>query len=73
VTACSDAGFEFLDMTASRAEAAGDLPRHHDDPFDRMLIAQARLEHLTIVMRDAQFGSYEVPLLDLRRKQSAIR
>jgi PIN domain nuclease of toxin-antitoxin system len=53
-------------MTASRAEAAGDLPRHHDDPFDRMLIAQARLEHLTIVTRDAQFGSYEVPLLDLR-------
>ncbi len=66
VTACSDAGFELLDMTASHAEAAGDLPRHHGDPFDRMLIAQARLEHLTVVTRDPQFGAYEVPVLDLR-------
>lgn len=48
ITACVDAGFQLLDITAAHAEAAGDLPRHHGDPFDRMLIAQARLDHLTI-------------------------
>lgn len=66
VTACDDAGFELLDITPSHAEAGGDLPRHHGDLFDRMLIAQAGLEHLTIVTRDPQFGLYDVPILDLR-------
>jgi PIN domain nuclease of toxin-antitoxin system len=66
VTACNDAGFELLGIMASHAEAAGDLPRHHGDPFDRMLIAQAQLEHLTIVTADPQFKLYGVPLLDLR-------
>jgi PIN domain nuclease of toxin-antitoxin system len=66
VTACREAGFELLDITASHAEAAGDLPRHHGDPFDRMLIAQAQSEHLTIATRDPQFGLYEVAVLVLR-------
>ncbi len=60
VTACGDAGFGLLDITASHAETAGDLPRHHGDPFDRMLIAQARLERSTAVTRDPQFGLYDV-------------
>jgi PIN domain nuclease of toxin-antitoxin system len=64
VTACVDAGFHLLDMTAVHAEAAGALPRHHGDPFDRMLIAQARLDHLTVVTEDRQFARYDVPLLD---------
>jgi PIN domain nuclease of toxin-antitoxin system len=51
-------------MTSVHAEAAGDLPRHHGDPFDRMLIAQARLDHPTIVTGDRQFALYDVPLLD---------
>ena len=55
-------GFEVLSMTAAQAIAAGSLPRHHDDPFDRMLIAQARLEGLTVVTADAQFKKYEVAL-----------
>jgi PIN domain nuclease of toxin-antitoxin system len=42
------------------------LPHHHEDPFDRLLIAQARLEHLTIVTSDAAFDAYDVSLLDAR-------
>jgi PIN domain nuclease of toxin-antitoxin system len=39
------------------------LARHHDDPFDRMLIAQALAEGLTIVTRDKRFGDYNVNLV----------
>lgn len=52
-----------LPITIHHAIAAGALPRHHDDPFDRMLVAQARLEGLTIVTRDEQLARYGVPLL----------
>lgn len=55
--------FAELPITALHAQEAGRLPRHHDDPFDRMLIAQARLEGLTLVSRDGAFAEYEVPLL----------
>jgi PIN domain nuclease of toxin-antitoxin system len=64
ITACSDAGFHLLDVTAAHAEAVGDLRRHHGDPFDRMLVAQARVDHLTIVTEDRQFALYDVPILD---------
>jgi len=56
-------GFVELPMTARHADRAGHLPRHHDDPFDRMLIAQAQLEHLVLVSRDATFKDYDVSLL----------
>ena len=56
------AGFEELSMTAAHAVAAGGLPRHHADPFDRMLIAQAQVEDLTLVSEDAAFGAYDVRL-----------
>jgi PIN domain nuclease of toxin-antitoxin system len=56
-------GFIELPMTARHAQTAGWLPRHHDDPFDRMLIAQAQTEALTIVTRDAAFQQYDVVLL----------
>jgi len=36
------------------------VPRHHDDPFDRMLIAQAQIEGLTIVTRDPAFRAYGI-------------
>ncbi len=39
------------------------LPSHHGDPFDRMLVAQAQIERLTIVTRDAAFTAYEVDRL----------
>lgn len=45
------------------ARAAGALPRHHEDPFDRMLIAQARSENLALVSYDSAFRDYDVTLL----------
>ncbi|MDR4496286.1 MAG: type II toxin-antitoxin system VapC family toxin [Nitrospirales bacterium] len=45
------------------ARLAGRLPRHHEDPFDRMLVAQARQESLTLVTHDVQLAVYEVPIL----------
>jgi PIN domain nuclease of toxin-antitoxin system len=56
-------GFEPLPISVAHAVAAGHLPRHHEDPFDRMLIAQALAEGLTIVTRDKRFDDYRVPLL----------
>ena len=61
--ACKEAGFVLLDVTAVHAEVAGDLPRHHGDPFDRMLIAQATVEGMVLVTQDRQFLLYGVPLL----------
>jgi PIN domain nuclease of toxin-antitoxin system len=55
--------FEPLPITVAHAYAAGFLPRHHDDPFDRVLIAQAAAEGLTIVTRDPRFELYGVPTL----------
>lgn len=55
--------FVELPMTARHSLAAGTLPRHHEDPFDRMLIAQARIEGLTIVTRDPAFRAYGVAIL----------
>ncbi len=45
--------------------AAGRLPTHHADPFDRMLIAQASVEGLTLVTVDQRFPEYDVELLPL--------
>lgn len=58
-----DAGFERLSITAVHAELAGDLPLHHRDPFDRMLVAQAQAEGLTLVTRDPAFDGYDVRVL----------
>jgi PIN domain nuclease of toxin-antitoxin system len=56
-------GFEPLPITMAHALAAGSLPKHHADPFDRMLIAQATIEGLTVVTRDSRFSLYGVPTL----------
>jgi PIN domain nuclease of toxin-antitoxin system len=53
-------GFEPLSISSEHADALGELPQHHRDPFDRMLVAQARLEGLTIVTRDPSFDLYDV-------------
>ena len=55
--------FEKLAITHEHAWEAGALPLHHRDPFDRLLVAQARLEGLTIVTRDAALGAYDVVTL----------
>jgi PIN domain nuclease of toxin-antitoxin system len=56
-------GFVELPILARHSLAAANLPRHHEDPFDRMLIAQAQIEGLTIVTRDSAFRAYGVGLL----------
>ena len=56
-------GFEPLPITLAHAAAAARLPRHHGDPFDRMLVAQAQLEGLTIVTRHPVFDQYAVAVL----------
>ncbi|NJL26576.1 MAG: type II toxin-antitoxin system VapC family toxin [Thermoanaerobaculia bacterium] len=56
-------GFFELPITARHAKPAGSLPRHHDDPFDRMLIAQAESEGLVLMSFDGVFASYGTALL----------
>ena len=58
-----DSGFERLPILFSHAEAAAHLPRHHADPFDRMLVAQAQTENLTLVTRDRQMEGYDATIL----------
>jgi PIN domain nuclease of toxin-antitoxin system len=55
--------FRPLVINVNHAWTAGSLPRHHDDPFDRVMIAQAQIENLTLVSRDRMFEQYEVQLL----------
>lgn len=55
--------FVELPMTSEHAHAVRDLPMLHRDPFDRLLIAQARTEGLTLVTRDPEIGRYDVRLL----------
>jgi PIN domain nuclease of toxin-antitoxin system len=54
---------EPLCITPEHALAAGALPLHHRDPFDRMLIAQAQLEKLPLVSNDEVFHQYRVNVL----------
>jgi PIN domain nuclease of toxin-antitoxin system len=55
--------FEALPISLDHALAAGILPGPHKDPFDRMLIAQARIEKLRVVSIDSVFKQYGVPVL----------
>jgi PIN domain nuclease of toxin-antitoxin system len=56
-------GFDALPILPAHAIVAGGLPRHHDDPFDRMLIAQAMVETLTLVSGGKAVGQYTVSIL----------
>jgi len=58
-------GFELLPITAEHAEYAGGLPRHHGDPFDRLIVAQAHLERLTLATADRALERYGVATLGL--------
>lgn len=55
--------FSELPVLGEHALAVRDLPLHHRDPFDRLLIAQAMCEGLTIVTSDRAFAAYDVPIL----------
>ena len=54
--------FQPLAVTLQHANAVGGLPHHHGDPFDRLLIAQAQVENLTILTSDPHFVRYNVAL-----------
>ncbi|NYT94777.1 type II toxin-antitoxin system VapC family toxin [Salinispora sp. H7-4] len=56
-------GFRELAVTHVHAIAAGRLPPHHRDPFDRMLVAQATTEGMTLASRDGSIARYDVDLL----------
>lgn len=58
-----DSGFAELPITAEHALVAGRLPLIHRDPFDRMLVAQAQCEDLTLVTRDVNCQKYGVAIL----------
>jgi PIN domain nuclease of toxin-antitoxin system len=58
-----DMGFRELPVTFAHAIIAGRLPPHHRDPFDRMLVAQAAAEGLTLVSRDHSIALYDVDIL----------
>ena len=62
----AEAPFEELPITVEHATAAGALPLHHRDPFDRMLVAQAQLENLTLVAHDDEIARYDVSVIDAR-------
>jgi PIN domain nuclease of toxin-antitoxin system len=49
-----------LEITQLHALAVAELPDHHRDPFDRMLIAQANVEGMTLLTSDRVFGKYKV-------------
>jgi PIN domain nuclease of toxin-antitoxin system len=56
-------GFLQLPVKFDHAATAGVLPRHHEDPFDRMLVAQARCESLTLVTADKRLSRYPISVL----------
>lgn len=59
----ADNGWEELPVSAAHAAAVAALPPHHRDPFDRMLVAQARIEGATVVTHDRAFEPYGVPII----------
>jgi PIN domain nuclease of toxin-antitoxin system len=54
-------------VTIDHAIGVASLPDHHADPFDRLLIVQARMEGLSIVTSDSAFDDYDVRILDARK------
>ena len=56
-------GIRSLPISHLHALTAGELPRHHRDPFDRMLVAQARSEDLVLMTADSSFKKYSVEIL----------
>ncbi|GAA1149706.1 type II toxin-antitoxin system VapC family toxin [Streptomyces hebeiensis] len=58
-----DCQFGGLPVTAGHGVRAGRLPAHHRDPFDRILVAQAQVEGMTLVTRDKWIPEYDVPVM----------
>jgi PIN domain nuclease of toxin-antitoxin system len=58
LAAVEPAGFMLLDITGEHAARTIELPPHHKDPFDRMLVAQASFEPMILLTNDAALGDY---------------
>lgn len=63
VAALGSGDLEEMAVRVRHGLAAGELPRHHQDPFDRMLVAQSAAEGLTVVTHDRVFDDYGVPTI----------
>jgi PIN domain nuclease of toxin-antitoxin system len=59
----ADQGIIPLPILHQHALAVYDLPKHHSDPFDRLLIAQALIEEMVVLTADSVFRKYKVPLV----------
>ena len=57
---------QILPISMAHALRAGALPPHHQDPFDRMLIAQAQLENMMLITADQHFSDYKVRLCQVK-------
>jgi PIN domain nuclease of toxin-antitoxin system len=60
VQALTDLGATLLAISVDHADTQADLPKHHGDPFDRLVIAQALFEKMTLVSNDPAFDAYGV-------------
>ena len=61
--AIEDSGFEELPVRLRHAAALATLPTHHRDPFDRILVAQALVDGLTLITRDVALDAYKAPFI----------
>ena len=62
LTVLAEEGFQELPLLSSHAAELENLPWHHRDPFDRLLVAQARVEGLTLATHDRHLAQYDVPV-----------
>ncbi len=58
------AGLRILGLAPAHGLEVANLPMHHRDPFDRLLVSQARIEGLTLLSADQRLGRYDVPIID---------
>ena len=58
--ALDDLGITVLPITIEYADAQASLPRHHTDPFDRLIVAQALVEKVSVVSADARMDAYGI-------------
>lgn len=58
-----ESGFDILPITTNHILQNADLELYHQDPFDRIIIAQAMVEKMTIITKDTQFKNYNTPIV----------
>ena len=63
ISVAKESGFEMLDFSAEDALGLKDMPFHHKDPFDRMLISQAANRNFKLMSEDGKFGLYDCKLV----------